>query len=391
VYVYGAGTFTYERSDPNPGTDVELQDLMAPTRRTLGSKVTRYSPSVNVGVVVQPTSSVVVRGSSSFRYSRQAGRLAENRTESQVTPSDVGSARSRVDRNGYVGRVNLSVDAKLPYRMKLNFDTRYRFRREEVDSVRILNIVGRLTEAEKFSSERHRVELGPTLRWRLRRGRSVEMGYRFLYEDFNVDIDRVTQQFVLNDFNRQRHKVFAKARGRIATRLRGEVRFEYVIERRDMDGPEVDILTFGPDNPGEIEIESVSFVESLFYQVNDEWNLNMAFSVRQFKIHLVGDFVQPFNRSELAEFKYNAVTETLTLGASYRPSDTWSGSFSYSLFASGESVDNLGQTVRLNGDYRLNDTWRLYGNYRFYLYRRDGTGVDDYDAHVISLGVNAQF
>ena len=63
-----------------------------------------------------------------------------------------------------------------------------------------------------------------------------------------------------------------------------------------------------------IEIESVSFTNTLFYQVNNEWNLNMAFSVRQLKIDLVGDFIQPFNRSELAEFKYNAVTETLTLG-----------------------------------------------------------------------------
>ena len=51
----------------------------------------------------------------------------------------------------------------------------------------------------------------------------------------------------------------------------------------------------------------------------------------------------------------------------------------------------MGHTVRLSGDYRLDDTWRFYGNYGFYLYRRDGTAIDDYDAHVVSLGVNARF
>ena len=64
---------------------------------------------------------------------------------------------------------------------------------------------------------------------------------------------------------------------------------------------------------------------------------------------------------------------------------------SYSLFISDDSVDNVGHTARLGGDYRIDDTWRVYGHYGFYLYRRDGTSVDDYDAHVISLGMNALF
>ena len=93
----------------------------------------------------------------------------------------------------------------------------------------------------------------------------------------------------------------------------------------------------------------------------------------------------------MVDFEYNTVTETLTAGATYRPSDKWSGSLSYSLFNSNKSVDNMGHTVRLSGDYRLDDTWRFYGSYGFYLYRRDGTAIDDYDAHVVSLGVNARF
>ena len=395
LYVYGSGSFMYERSSPEPEQAVARPNQATRTTRTTdGGEVTRLSPVVSMGSVFQPNSATVVRLDSSFRYSMQEGRINEDRDESTVQPGDVGvGTRNRVDRDGYVGRIDLSIDNKLAPRTRLTFDARYRYRSEIVDSRRTVNFIGRPDEREQFASKRQRIELGPTLKHRLRRGRSFEVGYRYLYEVFSVDINEFDTnelefQFVLNNFNVNRHKAFAKLRGRIAKNLRGEMRVEYVNELRDMESPLIEPAATSAG--GKFEREAISFYSSVYYQLHKTWTLNASLSVRQLKLELVDEGPQPVG-SEFVDFEYNTVTETLTAGATYRPSDKWSGSLSYSLFNSNKSVDNMGHTVRLSGDYRLDDTWRFYGNYGFYLYRRDGTAIDDYDAHVVSLGVNARF
>lgn len=398
LYVYGSGSFMYERSKPDPEQDVARPNQATITTRTTdGGLVTRLSPVVTMGSVFQPNSATVVRLDSSFRYSMQEGKINEDRDESDVQPGDLGmGTRNRVDRDGYLGRINLTIDHKLATRTRLALDVRYRYRSEDVDSRRTLNFVGRDVEREKFSSRRQRVEVGPTLKHRLRRGRSFEVGYRYLYEDFDVDINEfnvneLENQFVLNDFDVNRHRVFAKVKGRIAKNLRGEARLQYIYELRDMERPLVELDSLASTSAGgEMERKSFSFISSVYYQLRKDVTLNGSFTVRQLKMELNDEGPQLVG-NEFVDFEYNTVTETLTAGATYRPSDKWSSSVSYSLFNSDNSVDNIGHTARLSGDYRLDDTWRFYGNYGFYAYRRDGTSVDDYDAHVISLGVNAKF
>ena len=391
-YLYGAGMFSYERSDPEPEQEVGGPGFQLRTRRTDTSKVTRLSPAVSVGSVFHPVPAVAVRLDSSFKYSMLEGRITELRDEIAFLTGDTGVAESKVDRDDYVGRASLSIDSKFTDRMSGSFDVRYRYRHEDVDSLRTLTFVGRLSEREEFTSDRHRIEVGPSLRYRLRRGRTVEAGYRFLHEDFEVDVDELAEQFILSDFEVLRHRAFAKARGRIAENLRGEVRVEYVNERRDMDRPLVDVDIFAiSSDDGETERESWSVIPSIYYQPHKHWNLSAALAVAQLKVKLVDPDSDPPSGGAIADFEYEALTETLTVGATYRPDEKWSGSFSYSLFNSGDSVDNTGHSARLAGDFRLDDTWRVHGQYGFYSYRRDGTGADDYDAHVISLGVNASF
>ncbi|MBW2726372.1 MAG: hypothetical protein JRE71_18490, partial [Deltaproteobacteria bacterium] len=391
-YLYGAGMFSYERSDPEPEQEVGGPGFQLRTRQTDTSKVTRLSPVVSVGSVFHPVPAVAVRLDTSFKYSMLEGRITEIRDEIAFLTGDTGVATSKVDRDDYIGRASLSIDSKFTDRMSGSFDVRYRYRHEDVDSLRTLTFVGRLPEREEFTSDRHRIEVGPSIRYRLRRGRTIEAGYQFLHEDFEVDVDELAEQFILNDFDVLRHRVFAKARGRIAQNLRGEMRVEYVNERRDMDRPLVDVDIFAlTSGDGETERESWSIIPSIYYQPHKHWNLSASLAVQQLTVELVSPDSDPPSEDELADFEYDVLTETLTVGATYRPDEKWSGSFSYSLFNSGDSVDNTGHSARLAGDFRLDDTWRVHGQYGFYSYRRDGTGVDDYDAHVISLGVNASF
>jgi hypothetical protein len=379
--------FSYERSDPEPEQEVAGMGFVIPTRETDSSKVTRWTPAVSVGSVFQPVPAVSVRLDTSFKYSMLEGRMREVRDEIAFLTGDTGRSRSKVDRDDYVGRVSLSIDSKFTDRLKGSFDLRYRYRHEDVDSVRTLTFVGRLPEIEEFTSDRNRIEVGPSVRYRFRRGRTVEAGYRFLYEDFDVDVDELAEQFIVNDYEVLRHRVFAKARGRIAQNLRGEMRFEFVNERRDMDRPLVDVDIFAvTSGGGETERQSWSVIPSLYYQPHEHWNLSATLAIVQVELELVSP-----DSALLEGFEYDALTETVTLGATYRPNDEWSGSFSYSLFNSGDSVDNTGHSARLAGDYRFDDTWRVYGQYGFYSYRHDDIDDDDYDAHVISLGVNARF
>jgi len=391
-YLYGAGMLSYERSDPEPEQEVAGLGFRVRTRQTTSSKVTRWTPAVSVGSVFHPVPAVAVRLDTSFKYSTLEGRMKEFRDETAFLTGDSGRAQSKVDRDDYVGRASLSIDSRFTDRMKGSFDLRYRYRHEDVDSERLLTFVGRLPEREEFTSDRNRVEVGPSLRYRFRRGRTIEAGYRFLYEDFDVDVDTLAEQFILSDYKIHRHRAFAKARGRIIQNLRGEVRAEYVNERRDMDQPLVDVDIFAvTSGSGETERESWSVIPSLYYQPHKHWNLSASLAIVQMKIELVSPDSEPPGGGAIADFEYDALTETLTLGATYRPDQKWSGSFFYSLFNSGDSVDNTGHSARLSGDFRLDDTWRVYGQYGFYSYRNDDFDDDDYDAHIISLGVNARF
>ena len=270
---------------------------------------------------------------SSFRYSNQEGRINEFRDESLFDGGSIpGNFISRVDREDYVGRAAVSMDMKLTSRLKASADVRYRYRREDVDSSRVTNVAGLPLQLEEFTSDRHRTDVGASVRYRLRRGRSLEAGYRLRYETFDVDASSGLTQF-----------------------------------------------------------ETISFTPTLFYPLNDQISLNTSLSVRQVRLDIIDADNKPANQDLIADFEYEALTETFSIGGTYRPSQDWSGSVTYSLYHSDESVENVGHNLRLAGDFRFNDTWKVYGHYGFYSYDRDGTSVDDYNAHAISLGVDARF
>jgi hypothetical protein len=330
---------------------------------------------------------------SSFRYSNQEGRINEFRDESLFDGGSIpGNFISRVDREDYVGRAAVSMDMKLTSRLKASADVRYRYRREDVDSSRVTNVAGLPLQLEEFTSDRHRTDVGASVRYRLRRGRSLEAGYRLRYETFDVDVEQIEEQFILDDFDSMSHRVYLKGRGRVVGKLRGDVRFEYVNQRRDMDNPLVDPDIFGADAAsGLTQFETISFTPTLFYPLNDQISLNTSLSVRQVKLDIIDADNKPANQDLIADFEYEALTETFSIGGTYRPSQDWSGSVTYSLYHSDESVENIGHNLRLSGDFRINDTWKAYGHYGFYSYDRDGTSVDNYNAHAISLGVDARF
>ena len=400
-YLFGAGVFSYLRSDPEPAQDVGGPGFRLTTRETESSKVERLAPMVSVGSVFQPVSAVLVRLDGSFKYVNQEGEIDERRNEAPVPGiigDPIGNFVSQVERDSYLGRARLSVDGRLFARARASFDANYRYRREIVDSLRTISIPGRDPEIEDFTSDRHRFEAGPSFKYRFRRGRNLELGYRFLHENYEIDIDELSEQFVLEDYDVMRHRAYVNARGRVMDKLRGDLRIEYIHERRDMDQPSVDPDIFddpggtalGAPDSGEIERESWAITPSLYYTPGPDWSFSASASVRQLKIDLVDAGPQP-DGDRLADFEYDALTGSLTAGVNYRPGDDWSANASYSVFASEDSVDNQGHHVRLGGDWRFDDTWRFYGNYGFYLYRRDGTGIDDYDAHVVSAGVRATF
>ena len=237
------------------------------------------------------------------------------------------------------------------------------------------------SEIEKYQTDHHRFKVGPSIRYKMRKGRSVEAGYHFTYTDVSRDVDRLQNQLILGDYDAQRHRGYLKASGRIVKKLRGELRAQYVYEERDMDAPRTQPTIVPGASNGKVETHFWDVTPMLYYLPHKHWSLYGRYSIGQLKI-------EPDSGSA---FGFKVLTQSVSTGVTYRASERWSTSGSYTLYHNKNDVDNLGHSAALTGDFRINDNWKINGGYRYIEYDLDSTGVDDYDASIISLGVTGTF
>ncbi len=382
VYVFGSGFFSFERNDPEPNVQVTTGAGTFRTRSTESSKVTRFTPALTFGSVYTPTGNLVVSADTSVRGYIQKGDLDEFRDESAFLTGDVGNTFNHVERDSVVSTTRITADWKLAPRMTLKGEGRYQYRYEDVDSRQDTAFVAvEPSEVEKYDSDQHRLKLGTSLRYRMRQGRSVEGGYQFNYTDVSQNIDRLENQFILGDFDSMKHRAFLKASGRLMKKLRGELRAQYVYEERDMDSPSIEpnIVTGGGKAKVDSHYWNVSPV--LYYVPSADWSVYGNYSIGQLKIE----------SDSGGTFKYEVLTQSLTGGVTYRVSQKWSASTSYTGYLNDDDVQNIGHNASLTSEYEIDEHWSVNGGYRYLGYNLDDTNVDDYDAHVVTLGVTGRF
>jgi hypothetical protein len=387
LYVFGAGFFSYERSDPEPDQLVfeRVTGLRTQTRTTTGSKVERYTPGGSLGLIWRPLTRVVVRADTRARGYIQDGDLDETLAESQLV-SGIGvngNIVNDVDREAVVSTTNVSADWKATSRLTVKGDARYQYRLDDVDATASTSVAGERPEVEDAEQEMHRFKVGPTVRYRMRRGRSVEGGYEFSYADVEQDIDTLQNQYNVGDYEQFRHRVFAKASGRIMDGVRGEVRAHYIYETREMDGAiGADALgaTLNPSSSAEVESEAWNIAPVLYWMPDAKWSVHGRYSIGQTTIEADSG----------GTFEYEVMTHSLSTGVTFRPDDAWSVSGGYSFYLNDDDVDNNGHNASLSGDFQLMDNLSLNGGLRYFGYNADSS-PDDYDAVVITMGVRGTF
>ncbi|MFP6656101.1 MAG: hypothetical protein VCB25_10775, partial [Myxococcota bacterium] len=252
VFVFGGGSFSWERSEPEPTQEIQsgilsLAPLRNVTRQTLNGEVTRFTLAVTGGTVFQPMPNIVVRATASARGSRQEGDLAERRDESSglITAGDLGTVFNSSDRDLVSLGARVKADWRAASRLKIVGLAEIDYRYTAAESRRTLNfVVAEAAEIEEVENHRSRFKVGTKARYRFRRGRSLEGGYEFSYVGFEADVDRLSNQFIFADYERLRHRFHLKAAGRIAKKIHGELRAHYVFESRTFDAPNVDPADF---------------------------------------------------------------------------------------------------------------------------------------------------
>jgi hypothetical protein len=382
LYVFGSGFFSYERSDPEPEMQVSTGGGFTRTRWTTSSKVTRYTPAMTMGTVYTPARDLVVSADTSLRGYIQEGDLDEFRDESAFLTGDFGSTFNHVDRDSVVSTTRITADWKATSRITVKGEARYQYRWEDVDSKQdTVFVVLEPREREKYESDQHRAKLGASMRYRMNKGRSVEGGYQFFYTHVSQDIDQLENQFILGDYHSMKHRVFLKASGRLMKKLRGELRAQYIYERRDMDAPSTEPVVVANASDGKTDTNSWDVSPALYYMLGKKWSLFGNYRIGMLKI-------EPDSGST---FEYKVLTQSLTAGVSWSISERLRASTSYTGYINDDDVKNIGTNVAVTGDYDINDRWSVNGGYRYLGYDLDDNSLDDYDTHVVTLGVTGRF
>lgn len=381
-FVFGSGFFSFERNDPEPDQFISSGGNVFQTRTTTGSKVTRFTPSLSFGTVYHPDSRVVVTTDTHLRGHVQKGDLDESRDESNFLTGDFGTVHNSVDRNSIVSTTRIHVDWRATSDLSVEGEARYRFLYQDIDSRQDTAFVQlEPAEVEKWSSKDHRLLVGPSVRYRMRHGRSIEGGYRFSYSDLSQDIDKLQNQFILGDYDARRHRVYLKGSGRILKNLRGELRGQYVYEDRNNDAPSVRPVIVGSASEGKVKTQFWNVTPMLYYLPHRDWSLYGTYSIGQVRVE---------SKNGNA-FEYKTLTQSVSSGITYRATERWSATGSYTLYVNDDSVENVGHNAALTGDFRINDNWKINGGYRYIKYNLSGSGLDDYDANIVSLGVTGTF
>jgi len=398
LFVYGGGVFSWARSEPEPSQIVEdgflsVAPVRTTTRATLSSEVDRFAENLNAGLVYRPVNTVVVTADATFRASQQHGSLYETRNESGFPTGDTGfvSNSSDRDRISFLGRGNLSW--KAARRLSFKGHVSYKYSRDSIESRRIFGfVVAEPDEIEDYDVDHEIIKTGVSGRYRFRGGRKLEIGYDFMYDGANTDVDEISNQFIVADYERLQHKIWAKASGRIMKKLRGEFRAQYIFEKRDMDAPIVQPIIVGPAGKGEMEFQGFLIMPMLTYQHSSTLSGYFSLSIGRQKYDLQNTGVTPpgFD-SQFASFEYEALTETATLGINWSPLERLSGSASYTIYNNSKSVDNTGHNASIRGAYELNEDWDFTGGLRYLGYAPSNNTIDDYHTVIVTVGLAGRF
>lgn len=400
LYMYGSTQVKYDRSDPEPSQTVQSGiagsiSSSVVTRNTLSSKIERWSSGGNVGAVYSGLSNTLISTDLRYRYTTQSGDLIENRDE-QFGIGDRFVATNSSDRDTLSVTARTAADWRINRNLSLKGDLRYDYRNDDVDSSRIFaGTPSPVAELEDYETDRSRVRVGLSSRYRFRGGRRVELGYRFLYEDSSTDVALLQNQFLAGDLERLQNKVYLRAWGRIMDKLRGELRFHYIFEQRDLSAPfsELAVPGSGPvlnTGDGEVDFQAFELTEKLTYQPSEHWNFFLTSTVGQQAWSLESGSVAA-NMERFSSFEYDALTFTAKTGGTFIPSEAWSTGLSYTVFFTAGSVETLGHNVYLSGGLRLTDDWRLHAGVRYMGFRNDIASVDDYDAAIFTAGMSGVF
>ncbi len=399
LFVFGGASFSWERSDPDPFQSVQTGIRSAAptrilTRQTLGSDVVRFSEAVSGGAVFTPMSNVIIRAKASVRASQQEASLNESRDESAFFTGDFGTIRNDSKRNLVAARVRVTGDWRAARRLSFSGLMQYDIRSESVRSRRILDfVVLEPSEIEDYTNQRSEARVGLGARYKFRRGRTLEGGYEFSWIDFANDINTLSNQFILADYERFRHRLYAKAAGRITRKLRAEIRAEYVFENRTLDAPDVQPpdVTVGDD--GEIEYQGFMITPVLTYQHDPHWSGILSYSIGRREYKLVDDGPAPAGfSSRFAGFEYEAITQSATLGVNWVPIDRLTNSISYTIYANTESVENIGHDASIRSTFALAENWDMNGSVRYLGFTPgDDNTVDDYHTVIVSMGFVGRF
>ena len=399
LFVFGGTSFSWERSDPDPFQSVQtgirsVAPVRVLTRRTLGSDVIRFSEAVTGGAVFTPLPNVIVRAKASVRASQQEASLNENRDESGFLAGDIGTIANDSKRNVVSTRVRLKADWRAARRLSISGLAQYDLRYDNVRSSRILNFAAvEAPEIEDYTNQRSQARAGLTGRYRFRRGRTLEGGYEFTWVGFENDINTLANQFIVADYERLRHRIHVKAAGRISRKLRGEIRAQYVFESRTLDAPNVQPPDITAGGDGDIEYQGFTITPVLTYQHDPHWSGVLSASISRHEYKLVDDGPAPAGfSSRFAGFEFESLTETVTLGVNWVPSDRFSGGVSYTVYANTESVENVGHDALVRSTFALDENWDMNGSVRYLGFTPgDDNTVDDYHTVIVSLGLVGRF
>ncbi len=87
----------------------------------------------------------------------------------------------------------------------------------------------------------------------------------------------------------------------------------------------------------------------------------------------------------------SSANTSLSSCATYRPSDSGSVSGSYTLYHNSQSVQNTGHNASLSGSLAVSEDFEVNGAVRYLSFNQNSTSLDDYNAVVVSLGLEAKF
>ena len=398
VFVFGGASLSFERSEPEPNQLIQtgsfaLAPVRALSRETLDSEITRFTQALTGGAVFLPMRSLTIRANASLRFSQQEGDLREDRQEGTFAFGDVGTITNQSERNTVSASVRVKGDWRPMKRVKVMGFARFDFRQEEAESRRTFNfVVTEFPEIEDYSTERTKFRAGAEATYRFRRGRTLSGGYEFAYVGFENDVDQILNQFIVEDYERLRHRIHVKAAGRITNKFRGEIRAEYYFENRTLDTPVVEPTGFAVGEEGEIEIQGFKILHMLNYQHDEHWGgvLSASIGRETYELQDAGPAPALFS-SQFAGFEYEALTVTGTVSMNWSPNERLRNVLSYTLYHNSESVENVGHDASVRTRFALDENWDLNGTLRYLAFDPNNNSADDYQALIVSVGMTGHF